>query len=94
VLTLVSTALATSLFADMQPNYDNDLLHTARSRRLRCCRPGTGMTAMMGLVLVRGDKHSPLKQGGPPHATTPGTAIIMPICNGTRTVFAGLCANL
>ena len=100
VLTLVSTALATSLFADMQPNYDNDLLQYGQITlfALLSAWVVTGfMTAMMGFwVLVRGDKHS-LSAKQVAHHTlddSTRTAIIMPICNeDVRTVFAGLRAT-
>ena len=100
VLTLVSTALATSLFADMQPNYDNDLLQYGQITlfALLSAWVVTGfMTAMMGFwVLVRGDKHS-LSAKQVVHHTlddSTRTAIIMPICNeDVRTVFAGLRAT-
>jgi len=100
VLTLVSTAFATSLFADMQPNYDNDLLQYGQITlfALLSAWVVTGfMTAMMGFwVLVRGDKHS-LSAKQVAHHTlddSTRTAIIMPICNeDVRTVFAGLRAT-
>ena len=100
VLTIVSTALATSLFADMQPNYDNDLLQYGQIAlfALLSAWVVTGfMTAMMGFwVLVRGDKHS-LSAKQVAHHTlddSTRTAIIMPICNeDVRTVFAGLRAT-
>ena len=100
LLTLVSTALATSLFADMQPHYDNDLLQYGQTAlfALLSAWVVTGfMTAMMGFwVLVRGDKHSLSAQQVAHHTLDKRvrTAIIMPICNeDVRTVFAGLRAT-
>ena len=100
VLTVVSTALATSLFADMQPNYDNDLLQYGQITlfALLSAWVVTGfMTAMMGFwVLVRGDAHSLSAKQVLNHILDKSTrtAIIMPICNeDVRTVFAGLRAT-
>ena len=100
LLTVVSTALATSLFADMQPNYNNVVLQYGQIAlfALLSAWVVTGfMTAMMGFwVLVRGDKHS-LSAKQVAHHTldkSTRTAIIMPICNeDVRTVFAGLRAT-
>ena len=100
LLTVLSTALATSFFADMQPNYDNDLLQYGQITlfALLSAWVVTGfMTAMMGFwVLVRGDAHS-LSAKQVAHHTLDKrvrTAIIMPICNeDVRTVFAGLRAT-
>ena len=100
VLTVLSTALATSLFADMQPNYDNDLLQYGQITlfALLSAWVVTGfMTAMMGFwVLVRGDAHSLSAKQVENHSLDKRvrTAIIMPICNeDVRTVFAGLRAT-
>jgi membrane glycosyltransferase len=100
VLTVISTALATSLFADMQPNYDNDLLQYSQITlfALLSAWVVTGfMTAMMGFwVLVRGDAHSLSAKQVLNHTLDKSTrtAIIMPICNeDVRTVFAGLRAT-
>ena len=100
LLTVVSTALATRLFADMQPNYDNGWLQYGQITlfALLSAWVVTGfMTAMMGFwVLVRGDAHS-LSAKQVAHHTldhSVRTAIIMPICNeDVRTVFAGLRAT-
>ena len=100
LLTVVSTTLATSLFADMQPHYDNDFLQYGQITlfALLSAWVVTGfMTAMMGFwVLVRGDAHS-LSAKQVAHHTldkSTRTAIIMPICNeDVRTVFAGLRAT-
>ena len=100
LLTVVSTALATSLFADMQPHYNNDLLQYGQITlfALLSAWVVTGfMTAMMGFwVLVRGDAHSLSAQQVVHHTLSESTrtAIIMPICNeDVRTVFAGLRAT-
>ena len=100
LLTAVSTALATSLFADMQPHYNNDLLQYGQITlfALLSAWVVTGfMTAMMGFwVLVRGDAHSLSAQQVVHHTLSKSTrtAIIMPICNeDVRTVFAGLRAT-
>lgn len=100
LLTLVSTVLATRLFADMQPDYDNALLQYGQTAlfALLSAWVVTGfMTAMMGFyVMLRGDAHSlsaKKVQHHTLHAAT-RTAIIMPICNeDVRTVFAGLRAT-
>jgi len=100
LLTLVSTVLATRLFADMQPDYDNALLQYGQTAlfALLSAWVVTGfMTAMMGFyVMLRGDAYS-LSAKNVQHHTLDAatrTAIIMPICNeDVRTVFAGLRAT-
>ena len=100
VLTLLSTALATGLFADMQPAYDNVWLEYGQTVlfALLSAWVVTGfMTAMMGFyVTLRGDPHSLSAKKVQHHPLDPNTrtAIIMPICNeDVRTVFAGLRAT-
>ncbi|MBT9477419.1 glucans biosynthesis glucosyltransferase MdoH [Polaromonas sp.] len=100
LLTLVSTVLATSLFADMQPIYDNAFLQYGQLAlfALLSAWVVTGfMTAMMGFyVTLFGDAHtlSARKVQHHPLDTATRTAIIMPICNeDVRTVFAGLRAT-
>ena len=100
LLTVISTALATTLFADLQPDYDNAYLQYGQATlfALLSAWVVTGfMTAMMGFyVLVRGDKHSLSARQVQHHTLDPATrtAIIMPICNeDVRTVFAGLRAT-
>jgi membrane glycosyltransferase len=100
LLTLVSTVLATRLFADMQPDYDNALLQYGQTAlfALLSAWVVTGfMTAMMGFyVMLRGDAHSLSAQKVQHHTLDAATrtAIIMPICNeDVRTVFAGLRAT-
>ena len=100
VLTVISTALATSLFTDLQPDYDNAWLQVGQATlfTLLSAWVVTGfMTAMMGFyVMLRGDAHS-LSAKKVQHHTldvATRTAIIMPICNeDVRTVFAGLRAT-
>jgi membrane glycosyltransferase len=100
LLTVISTVLATSLFADIQPDYDNAFLQYGQATlfALLSAWVVTGfMTAMMGFyVMLRGDSHS-LSAKKVQHHTLDAatrTAIIMPICNeDVRTVFAGLRAT-
>ncbi|WP_096698632.1 glucans biosynthesis glucosyltransferase MdoH [Polaromonas sp. AER18D-145] len=100
LLTLLSTVLATSLFADMQPAYDSAWLQYGQLVlfALLSAWVVTGfMTAMMGFyVTIRGDKHALSAKNVQHHALDDATrtAIIMPICNeDVRTVFAGLRAT-
>jgi membrane glycosyltransferase len=100
LLTVLSTALATFLFADMQPEYDNALLEYGQIVLFALLSGWvvTGfMTAMMGFyVTLRGDPYG-LSAKKVQHHTLDAatrTAIIMPICNeDVRTVFAGLRAT-
>jgi len=100
LLTVLSTVLATSLFADMQPDYDSAWLQYGQLVlfALLSAWVVTGfMTAMMGFyVTIRGDKHALSAKNVQHHAldNATRTAIIMPICNeDVRTVFAGLRAT-
>ncbi|MEO8389881.1 MAG: glucans biosynthesis glucosyltransferase MdoH, partial [Polaromonas sp.] len=100
LLTVISTVLATSIFADMQPDYDNAWLQYGQITlfALLSAWVVTGfMTAMMGFyVTIYGDKHalSAKKVQHVPLDASTRTAIIMPICNeDVRTVFAGLRAT-
>ena len=100
LLSVVSTVLATSLFMDMQPDYDNAFLQYGQATlfALLSAWVVTGfMTAMMGFyVMVRGDRHGLSAKKVQHHAldASTRTAIIMPICNeDVRTVFAGLRAT-
>ena len=100
MLTVLSTVLATSLFADMQPDYDSAWLQYGQLVlfALLSAWVVTGfMTAMMGFyVTIRGDKHALSAKNVQHHALDDATrtAIIMPICNeDVRTVFAGLRAT-
>ena len=100
LLTLISTVLATALFADMQPIYDNAFLQYGQLGlfALLSAWVVTGfMTAMMGFyVTLFGDAYT-LSAKQVQHHTldqSTRTAIIMPICNeDVRTVFAGLRAT-
>ena len=99
-LTFASTLLATRLFVDMQPDYDNHWLQYGQVAlfALLSAWVVTGfMTAMMGFyVTLFGDAHT-LSAKKVQHHTLDAatrTAIIMPICNeDVRTVFAGLRAT-
>ena len=100
LLTLVSTIIATRLFIDMQPDYDNAWLQYGQVAlfALLSAWVVTGfMTAMMGFwVTLFGDKHTLSSKKVQHHTLDPATrtAIIMPICNeDVRTVFAGLRAT-
>ena len=100
LLSVISTVLATSLFKDMQPDYDNAFMQYGQATlfALLSAWVVTGfMTAMMGFyVMVRGDRHSLSAKEVQHHtlAASTRTAIIMPICNeDVRTVFAGLRAT-
>lgn len=100
LLALMSTVLAATLFATIQPHYDNALLQYGQIA-LYAVLSGwvvTGfVTALMGFyVSVRGDKHSLSAKQVADHPMNPEarTAIIMPICNeDVATVFAGLRAT-
>ena len=100
LLTVISTALATSLFADVQPNYHSAWLQYGQIAlfALLSAWVVTGfMTAMMGFyVTIRGDAHALSAKKVQHHTLNAATrtAIIMPICNeDVRMVFAGLRAT-
>ena len=100
VLALVSTLLASTLFAAVQPNYDNVWLEYGQIGLYGLLSGWvvTGfVTALMGFyVSVRGDKHALSAKQVVDHPMNPEarTAIIMPICNeDVATVFAGLRAT-
>ena len=100
LLTLLSTTLATTLFAGVQPDYDNAWLGYGQMAlfALLSAWVVTGfMTGMMGFwVMVRGDRHALSAKSVASHTLAPDarTAIIMPICNeDVATVFAGLRAT-
>jgi membrane glycosyltransferase len=99
-LTVLSTAFATALFADMQPNYDSAWLEYGQIAlfSLLSAWVVTGfMTALMGFyVTLRGDKYALTARSVAKDRldASARTAIIMPICNeDVRTVFAGLRAT-
>ncbi|MDM0031443.1 glucans biosynthesis glucosyltransferase MdoH [Variovorax sp. J22P271] len=99
-LTVLSTVAAATLFARVQPDYDNLWLEYSQIA-LYAVLSGwvvTGfVTALMGFyVSVRGDKHALSAKQVADHPMNPEarTAIIMPICNeDVATVFAGLRAT-
>ncbi|CDS53704.1 Glucans biosynthesis glucosyltransferase H [Polaromonas sp. CG9_12] len=100
LLTLISTVMATALFADMQPVYDNAFLQYGQLGlfALLSAWVVTGfMTAMMGFyVTLFGDAHTLSSKQVQHHTLDKATrtAIIMPICNeDVSTVFAGLRAT-
>ncbi len=100
LLTLMSTVIASTLFAGVQPDYDNVWLEYGQIGLYGLLSGWvvTGfVTALMGFyVSVRGDKHSLSVKQVAGHAMNPNarTAIIMPICNeDVATVFAGLRAT-
>ena len=100
LLAIVSTAIASSLFASVQPDYNNVWLEYGQIGLYGLLSGWvvTGfVTALMGFyVSVRGDKHAlSVKQiAGHPMNPEARTAIIMPICNeDVATVFAGLRAT-
>ncbi len=99
-LALLSTTIAATLFARVQPDYDNAWLEYGQVT-LYALLTGwvvTGfVTALMGFyVSLRGDKHGlSVKQiEGAAMNPQARTAIIMPICNeDVASVFAGLRAT-
>lgn len=100
LLTVLSTALATALFADAQPAHHNTWLQYGQLAlfSLLSAWVVTGfVTALMGFwVSLRGDAHTLSAAAVQHHPMNPDarTAIIMPICNeDVATVFAGLRAT-
>ncbi|HSV35989.1 MAG TPA: glucans biosynthesis glucosyltransferase MdoH [Ramlibacter sp.] len=100
LLTLLSTACATALFANAQPDYDNAWLQYGQITLFAVLSTWvvTGfVTALMGFhVSLFGDKRalSARQVQGHPMNPQARTAIIMPICNeDVATVFAGLRAT-
>lgn len=99
-LTVFSTLIASTLFARVQPDYDNRWLEYSQIALYGLLSGWvvTGfVTALMGFyVSVRGDKHALSAKQVADHPMNPEarTAIIMPICNeDVATVFAGLRAT-
>lgn len=100
LLAVASTAVATSLFANAQPDYDSAWLQYGQIALFAVLSVWvvTGfVTALMGFwVGLRGDAHTLSARDVRGHAMNPDarTAIIMPICNeDVATVFAGLRAT-
>ncbi|MDR7150239.1 membrane glycosyltransferase [Hydrogenophaga palleronii] len=100
LLTLLTTAFATVLFAQSQPVHDNAWLQYGQLALFAVLSAWvvTGfVTAVMGFwVTLRGDAHTLTAASVRDHAMNPDarTAIIMPICNeDVATVFAGLRAT-
>ena len=100
LLTVLSTVIASTLFAGVQPDYNNVWLEYGQIGLYGLLSGWvvTGfVTALMGFyVSVRGDKHALSAKQVANHPMNPEarTAIIMPICNeDVATVFAGLRAT-
>lgn len=100
VLTLISTAVASALFARSQPEYGNAWLEYGQLALFAVLSAWvvTGfVTALMGFyVSLRGDSHALSASQVRYHPMNPQarTAIIMPICNeDVATVFGGLRAT-
>ena len=100
LLTLASTAVATALFVNAQPDYDNSWLQIGQATLFAVLSVWvvTGfVTALMGFwVSLRGDGHALSAREVAHHPMNPDarTAIIMPICHeDVATVFAGLRAT-
>jgi membrane glycosyltransferase len=100
VLALISSALATALFAGVQPEYESAWLEYGQLAlfALLSAWVVTGfLTGLMGFwVMLKGDRHSLSARSVDSHtlAEDARTAIIMPICNeDVATVFAGLRAT-
>lgn len=100
LITLVSTGVASWLFAQAQPDYGNDWLEWGQIALFAILSTWvvTGFaTALMGFwVTLFGDEHTLSARKVKHHGVDPSarTAIIMPICNeDVATVFAGLRAT-
>ncbi|MBS0428566.1 MAG: glucans biosynthesis glucosyltransferase MdoH [Proteobacteria bacterium] len=100
LLAVLSTVMASTLFAQVQPDYDNLWLEYGQIGLYGLLSGWvvTGfVTALMGFyVSVRGDRHALSAKQVANHPMNPDarTAIIMPICNeDVATVFAGLRAT-
>ncbi|MFT4241667.1 MAG: glucans biosynthesis glucosyltransferase MdoH [Acidovorax sp.] len=100
LLTGLTTALATALFAQVQPDHGNAWLGAGQIALFAVLSAWvvTGfLTGLMGFwVMLRGDRHALSVRSVTEHQLSPDarTAIIMPICNeDVATVFAGLRAT-
>ncbi|MCW8174888.1 glucans biosynthesis glucosyltransferase MdoH [Verminephrobacter aporrectodeae] len=100
LLTLLSSALTSLLFANVQPDYENAWLgagQIALFAVLSTWLASGFLTGLMGFwVLLRGDRHALSVRSVAQHGLAPDarTAIVMPICNeDVGTVFAGLRAT-
>ena len=100
LVTVLTTALASTLFASVQPDYENAWLSYGQIAlfALLSAWVVTGfLTGLMGFwVMLRGDRHALSARSVAGHTLAPDarTAIIMPICNeDVATVFAGLRAT-
>ncbi len=100
VTTLVTTGIATALFAALQPHYDSALLQYGQLALFAVLSAWVVIgftTAIMGFwVLLRGDRYAMSAKSvlRDELADDVRTAVIMPICNeDVATVFAGLRAT-
>ncbi len=100
LITAVCATVASLLFANAQPHYDNAWLQYGQIALFAVLSTWvlTGfVTALMGFwVTLRGDRHSLSAKAVEHHPMNPQarTAVIMPICNEhVPTVFAGLRAT-
>jgi membrane glycosyltransferase len=100
LLTVLSTAIASWLYARAQPDYGNEALEWCQILLFAALSTWvvTGfVTALMGFwVSLRGDPHALSARAVQHHGIAPQarTAIVMPICNeDVATVFAGLRAT-
>jgi membrane glycosyltransferase len=100
LIALLSSAVATALFAAAQPDLDSGWLHFGQIALFAVLSSWvvTGfVTALMGFwVTLRGDAHGLAAKSVAGHGLSPAarTAVIMPICEEhVPTVFAGLRAT-
>ena len=100
LLTLLSTGIASWLFAQAQPDYGNPVLAWGQIALFAILSAWvvTGfVTALMGFwVSLVGDRHARSARAVQHHGVDPAarTAIVMPICNeDVATVFSGLRAT-
>lgn len=100
IATLITTAIATALFAGVQPNYDNAFFQYGQLALFAVLSAWVVIgftTAVMGFwVMLRGDRYAMSAKSvlNDELADDVRTAIIMPICNeDVSTVFAGLRAT-
>ena len=100
LIAILSSAIATALFAAAQPDLDSDGLHVGQIALFAVLSSWvvTGfVTALMGFwVTLRGDAHGLSARSVEGHtlSTEARTAVVMPICEEhVPTVFAGLRAT-
>src|SRR5690606_22579391 len=100
LLTVLTTALASVLFAGVQPDYENAWLGAGQVALFAVLSAWVVTAFVRGLmgfwVMLRGARHALSVRSVTEHTLAPDarTAIIMPICNeDVATVFAGLRAT-